>query len=283
MSEVRKNMLSKLGIKFKDSELLSLALTHRSFVHEKKMSLEKSNERLEFLGDAVLGLCISEMLVKAFPHEDEGTLSKRRAALVNQKQLAKIAEAVELGAALQLGKGEEKTGGRKKKSLLCDAFEAVVGAYYLDQGVSQTQKFLERIFTDLLPDSQKLEASQDYKTKLQETFQSQFRKSPRYSVIKETGPDHSKTFEVKIEFNGELLAVGEGTSKRSAEQDAARKAYHSMKWDDLKASAQNSQRKKKKKKKKKRKVEGERMQAQKSTRKPDRSPGGESQQEGEKR
>jgi len=250
MSEIRKALLQKLGLKFKNVDLLELSLTHRSYVHEKKMSLEKSNERLEFLGDAVLGVCISEMLVRAFPNEDEGTLSKRRAALVNQKQLAKLAETVDLGAALKLGKGEEKTGGRKKKSLLCDAFEAVVGALYLDQGLANTQKFLERIFVDLLPDSQKLEASQDYKTKLQEYFQSRFRKSPRYTVVKESGPDHSKVFEVKIEFGGDVLANGQGTSKRSAEQDAARQAYLALKIDEA-APLSGVVKKRKKKRKKK--------------------------------
>jgi ribonuclease-3 len=190
------------------------------------------------------------MLIRAFPNEDEGTLSKRRAALVNQKQLAKLAETVDLGSALQLGKGEEKTGGRKKKSLLCDAFEAVVGAFYLDHGVAQTQKFLEKIFIDLLPDSQKLEASQDYKTRLQETFQSRYRKSPRYSVVRESGPDHSKTFEVKIEFNGETLAVGQGTSKRSAEQDAAKQAYAGLKVESATGNIPPRQKRKKKKKKK---------------------------------
>ncbi|TVQ78429.1 MAG: ribonuclease III [Bradymonadales bacterium] len=249
MSETRKLLLQKLGIRFKQPEHLELALTHRSFVHEKKLSLDQSNERLEFLGDAVLGLCISEMLVHAFPREDEGTLSKRRAALVNQKQLARLAESVELGPALKIGKGEEKTGGRKKKSLLCDAFEAVVGAYFLDQGLAQTQKFLERVFVDLLPDSQKLEASQDYKTKLQEHFQSRFRKSPRYSVLRESGPDHSKTFEVKIEFGGESLATGQGSSKRSAEQDAARQAYLALKIDEI-GPAMGAKRRKKKRAKK---------------------------------
>ncbi len=216
---------TKLGIKFSDPQLLELAITHSSYVHEKKLNLEQSNERLEFLGDAVLGVCIAEMLVRAFPNEPEGALSRRRAALVNQKQLARLAESLALGQALRLGKGEDKTGGRTKASLLADAFEAVIGAVYLDQGIERAQKLLGRLFVDLIPVSKKVETSQDYKTRLQEYFQKKFQKSPRYVLVKETGPDHSKTFEVKIEFLGESLAAGSGRSKREAEQDAARVAF----------------------------------------------------------
>jgi ribonuclease-3 len=212
----------KIGVKFKKIELLELALTHTSYVHEKKLSLENSNERLEFLGDAVLGVCIAEILIRAFPNEPEGTLSKRRAALVNQKQLARLAENLQLGEYLRLGKGEDKTGGRHKASLLADAFEAVVGGIYLDQGLSVVQAYLNRIFAELIPVSKKVETSQDYKTRLQEYYQKRFQKSPRYILVKESGPDHAKTFQVKIEFQGEVLAEGTGKSKREAEQDAAK-------------------------------------------------------------
>ncbi len=204
-------------------------MTHRSFVHEQKMPIEKSNERLEFLGDAVLGICIAEMLVRSFPQETEGALSKRRAALVNQKQLAGIAERLEIGPALKLGKGEEKTGGRTKKSILCDAFEAIIGAIYLDQGMQAAQAYIEKVFASLLPESKHVETSRDYKTRLQEHFQSNYKKSPRYTVVSETGPDHSKTFEVKIEFNGETIATGRGSSKREAEQEAAATAFKILK------------------------------------------------------
>jgi ribonuclease III len=222
----------KLGIRFKEESLLAQAMTHRSYAHEQKMPIENSNERLEFLGDAVLGICIAEMLVRAFPQETEGALSKRRAALVNQKQLATIAETLDLGSALKLGKGEEKTGGRTKKSILCDAFEAVIGAVYLDQGMAAAQQYIEKVFGPLLPESKRVETSRDYKTRLQEHFQSEHRKSPRYTVVSETGPDHSKTFEVKIEFNGETLATGRGSSKRDAEQDAAAKAFKILRIEE---------------------------------------------------
>ena len=235
---------------------MDLAVTHRSYVHEHKLPLEESNERLEFLGDAVLGICIAEMLVKAFPEEAEGVLSKRRAALVNQKTLAKIAQSLELGVALKLGKGEEKTGGRNKRSLLCDAFEAVIGAVYLDQGIDVVKKYLETLFADLIPESKKVEASQDYKTRLQEYFQSEFKKSPRYVIVGESGPDHSKTFEVKIDLNQKTIARGTGSSKREAEQDAARNAFILLKVSDsLLEKRPRARRKKKKKKIRKQKKE----------------------------
>lgn len=229
MSDTKKKILEKINIKFKDESLFDLALTHRSYVHEKKWTIEKSNERLEFLGDAVLGLCIADLLVKNFPEEPEGILSKRRAALVNQKQLASIATQLELGAALKLGKGEEKTGGREKKSLLCDAYEALIGALYIDQGISVCRRYIEKVFSPLMPDSKDVKSSKDYKTRLQEHFQSEFRRSPKYSVIKESGPDHSKLFEVQIEFQGDVIAQGKGSSKREAEQSAAERAFELLK------------------------------------------------------
>jgi len=227
----REILQKKMGVVFKNLKLFDLALTHTSYVHEQKMSLSESNERLEFLGDAILNLCVAEMLVTAFPDEPEGALSKRRAALVNQKQLARLSQLIQLGPALRLGKGEEKTGGRTKESLLGDAFEAVIGALYLDQGFPAAQEYLGRIFIDLIPDSKKVETSQDYKTKLQEFHQRLFKRSPRYFVESESGPDHSKTFVVRIEFNGETLGKGTGRSKREAEQEAAREAFSVIRED----------------------------------------------------
>jgi ribonuclease III len=251
VSKNLRKLAESLNIKFKDMSLLDLAVTHRSYVHEQKMPLEKSNERLEFLGDAVLGICIAEMLVKDFPEEPEGVLSKRRAALVNQKTLAKLAQSLELGTYLKLGKGEEKTGGRTKRSLLCDAFEAVIGAIYLDQGIHSVARYLNKMFKDLIPESRKVETSQDYKTRLQEFFQAQFKKSPRYSVVGESGPDHSKTFQVKIEHNGMIVAKGIGSSKREAEQDAAKNAFIELKVSEKALDEKKKKRKRRKKKKKK--------------------------------
>lgn len=230
-----------MGVAFKDQSFLDLALTHSSFVHENRLALSQCNERLEFLGDAVLNLSVAEMLVQAFPEEPEGALSKRRAALVNQKQLARLANEIALGPALKLGKGEEKTGGRTKESLLGDAFEAVVGALYLDQGQAVVQDYLRRLFVNLIPESKKVETSQDYKTRLQEYHQRLYKKSPRYIVEGESGPDHSKTFKVRIEFQGKVLGKGEGRSKREAEQDAARSAFTEIQHIELppRSSRQN--------------------------------------------
>lgn len=224
MSEPLEVLQKKLGVRFKNQSLLQHALTHTSYIHENKLPTDQSNERLEFLGDAVLGICIAEMLIRAFPDEPEGALSKRRAALVNQKQVARLAEAIDLGPALRLGKGEEKTGGRTKSSLLGDAFEAMIGAMYLDQGLEVVQPFLQNLFKELIPVSKTVETSQDYKTRLQEFYQKEFKRSPRYVVVNESGPDHSKIFEVRIDFQGSSLGEGKGRSKREAEQDAARHA-----------------------------------------------------------
>lgn len=214
----------KFGVKFKDEDLLVTALTHSSFVHEHQLKMSESNERMEFLGDAVLNLSVAEMLIRAFPEEAEGKLSKRRAALVNQKSLSKLAMDLGVGEALRLGKGEEKTGGRTKESLLGDAFEALLGALYLDQGLQAVQKRLAEIFEPLIVGSEKLEVSQDYKTQLQEQLQKLHRRSPRYFLESQSGPDHAKTFQVRVEFKGELLAKGSGRSKREAEQRAAQSA-----------------------------------------------------------
>ncbi|MBN8555650.1 MAG: ribonuclease III [Deltaproteobacteria bacterium] len=242
------NLQKKAGVKFKNFKLLELALTHTSYVHEHKLSIEESNERLEFLGDAVLGICIAEMLIRAFPEEPEGALSKRRAALVNQKQLARLAGTIDLGPALRLGKGEEKTGGRTKASLLGDAFEAMIGGLYLDQGLEVVQEFLNRLFIELIPVSKKVETSQDYKTRLQEYHQREFKRSPRYIIVKESGPDHLKTFEVRIEFAGKVLGEGAGRSKRDAEQDAAKKAFETLGGLEI-TSPRNRHRKSKQKSK----------------------------------
>lgn len=246
MSEPLELLQKRLAVRFKTLALLEHALTHTSYVHENKLPAEQSNERLEFLGDAVLGICIAEMLIRAFPDEPEGALSKRRAALVNQKQVARLAEAIDLGPALRLGKGEEKTGGRTKASLLGDAFEAMVGAIYLDQGLEVVQAFLQRLFKDLIPVSKTVETSQDYKTRLQEFYQKEFKRSPRYIVVNESGPDHSKTFDVRIEFQGTVLGEGKGRSKREAEQDAARHAIDTLPAETAAPRKKSKHRKKKK-------------------------------------
>ncbi len=209
-----------LEMRFSNIELLEIALTHSSYVHEKKLSVACSNERLEFLGDAVLNLCIAELLIKRFPEESEGKLSKRRASLVNQKSLADLAKRLNLGDLLRFGKGEEKTGGRTKESVLADAYEALLGALYLDKGLQQASERVQSDFSQLLEAA----TSEDFKTKLQETVQKYLQRSPRYVLLTESGPDHEKVFEVHIEILGHVLGKGRGRSKRLAEQEAAREA-----------------------------------------------------------
>lgn len=233
-----------LKVEFRNIDFLERSITHSSYVHEKKMSLDKSNERLEFLGDSVLNLCIAEFLVKFFPEEPEGALSKRRALLVNQKQLAQLSNELKLGSVLRLGKGEEKTGGRTKESILADVFESVIGAIYLDQGLDAAKDYLFKLFSPLFERVKSLEASEDFKTRLQEFLQKNFQKSPRYSVVHESGPDHQKIFEVQIDFGGRALGCGQGRSKREAEQAAAQVALTAVKEEDFKKWAKSKKSKK---------------------------------------
>ena len=190
---------------FQDKELLQLALSHKSHANEgRKKGLSKEdfvrlhNERLEFLGDSVLGLVISDMLSEKFPSADEGRLSKMRSALVKEDTLAQIARDIKLGEFLLLGKGEENTQGRDKDSILSSSYEAVLGAIYLDGGLAEVFKAARIHFEPYLEEKALLSLQQDTKTLLQELCQARFRKSPEYRVVSEKGPDHEKLFEVKI-------------------------------------------------------------------------------------
>lgn len=218
----------RLGYSFKKKELLFRALTHRSFANEKDMEAKENNERYEFLGDAVLELSISHTLIASFPKFPEGELSKIRAAVVNEVQLAEIARNIELGEYLNLGKGEEMTGGRTKPSLLSDAYEAVLGAIYLDRGFDKVKKVVEAHFKVILKSAGKKGFYKDYKTRLQEISQAKFRTIPKYKLVKATGPDHKKMFEVNLLIAGELYGVGKGHSKKIAEQEAAQDALEKI-------------------------------------------------------
>ncbi len=213
-----------VGYSFKKKELLQRALTHKSFANERKMSREEHNERLEFLGDAVLELAVSELLMRRYPDYSEGDLSKLRAAIVNEKQLARFSRAFGLGEHFYLGKGEEQTSGREKPSLLADAYEAVLGAIYLDRGFKTASQVIQRHYADLLDNATDEGFYRDYKTDLQEKSQSLFKSIPRYRLVAETGPDHDKVFQVEIYIRNELLGRGEGRNKKDAEQMAARQA-----------------------------------------------------------
>ena len=211
-----------LGYVFEDRLLLEEALTHRSLLNEISEGSRRDNERLEFLGDAVLGLIIAEWVMQAYPDELEGELTRLRSALVKEKKLAEVARGLRLGEFLYLGKGEEQMEGRRKRSILADAFEAIVGALYLDGGLEAVRDFVRRTFGTLLEEvktNQRLLT--DAKTRLQELMLALLRRSPVYEVAEESGPDHAKTFVVHLRMNGLTLACGKGRSKKDAEQDAA--------------------------------------------------------------
>jgi ribonuclease-3 len=211
-----------LGYRFQDRRFLEESLTHRSLMNELPEGGRRDNERLEFLGDAVLGLVIAEWVMEAYPKELEGELTRLRSALVKEKKLAEVARGLKLGEFLYLGKGEEQMEGRRKRSILADAFEAIVGAIYLDGGLAAVRDFVRRNFGTLLEQAKTNQSLlTDAKTRLQELTLALFRRSPVYEVAEERGPDHAKTFVIHLRMNDRTLACGKGRSKKEAEQDAA--------------------------------------------------------------
>jgi len=213
-----------LGYQFARPELLEQAITHRSYAVEHGIGT-LDNERLEFLGDAVLELVVSHLLFTRYGDRcREGELTRMRSFLVNESQLATQALRLGLGKHLRLGKGEDRSGGREKPSILSDALEAVVGAIYLDSEIEEVFSFIERCFGDLLDQAVDIGLGQDYKSKLQELTQGRFHSVPVYEIEKVSGPDHQRIFQVNINFNGQVLQRGSGRSKKEAEQDAAQKA-----------------------------------------------------------
>ncbi len=244
MDRLEKNRLKelqkKLGFKFKDLVHLKRSLTHRSYANENRMPNTEHNERYEFLGDAVLELGISQMLMSHFITHTEGELSKLRASVVNEAQLAELARKLELGQFLYLGKGEDQTGGREKPSLLADAFEAILGAMYLDRGWDKSLAMVERYYEPVLKAVSAGDYIKDFKTQLQEEAQSRFHAIPKYRLVKETGPDHQKTFEVNLFIDEKLYGVGSGMSKKSAEQEAAKEALNKLKEGVIASAAKQS-------------------------------------------
>jgi ribonuclease-3 len=210
-----------LGIGFRDGRLREVALTHRSFAFEN--GLDVTNERLEFLGDSVLGLVVTDMAFEAFPTMPEGELAKLRAAVVNAQALAEVARSLSLGDLVRLGKGEEQSGGRDKASILADALEAVFGAVYLDLGLDEARRLIERLFRPLMDAYSRGEGERDHKTILQELSSRELRTMPEYR-LEERGPDHEKEFTAIVLLDGEAMGTGVGKSKKEAEQRAARQA-----------------------------------------------------------
>ena len=217
-----------LGVSFNDLSLLEQSLVHSSYSNENPDFSLTSNERLEFLGDAVLGFVVAEKLYKDFPEYPEGMMTKLRAALVRRETLARIARGISLGDYLYLGKGEEMSGGRNKPANLAAALEAVIAAVYCDQGTSKTRDFILRLIDTELRQVNERNLTADYKSELQELVQSNRQQTPTYHVIESTGPDHGKTFTVEVRINNTVLGRGEGKSKKAAETDAARSALETL-------------------------------------------------------
>jgi ribonuclease-3 len=213
-----------LSYQFKNAELLECALRHKSFAHELRIKTD-DNEKLEFLGDAVLDLVLGEYLMELFPQDSEGSLSKKRASLVNEEVLSRLAVNLDLPRFLKLGKGEIATGGAQKPRLLASAYEAIVGALFLDGGFEVARKLSRKDFVSLI---EKLDPDQDferdYKTRLQEVMQKEHKEAPSYELISDEGPPHDRTFTVGVRVKEQKVAEGSGRSKKSAEQAAAKKA-----------------------------------------------------------
>ncbi len=219
----------RLGLPLPDRATALAALTHKSYVNEHRDEEGLAdNERLEFLGDAVIDLAVSHRLMERFHTAHEGDLSKMRAAVVDEQGLSEMARALELGALLRLGRGEELTGGRHKASLLADAMEAVIAAVYLGAGLDPVLSIVDRFLGEAFARAASGTLDRDFKTQLQELAQSRLRATPRYRVVAEHGPDHSKTFEVETDVRGEVVGRGAGRSKKDAEQAAAKLALDAL-------------------------------------------------------
>jgi ribonuclease-3 len=225
------SLQSSLGHRFKALALLEEALTHSSLVNEQKTALPQHNERLEFLGDAVLSLVMSEYLASTLPQSSEGTLSKLKAQVVSEASLAQVARRLGLGEHLKLGRGEDRSKGREKDSLLADALEAVLAAVHLDGGFEASRTVTRHIFAEELTHiaaQQEQPGAGDYKTQFQEWCQKRHDILPRYATVRETGPDHQKLFEVELSIQGEVVGMGSGRSKKEAEQQAAKQALRQV-------------------------------------------------------
>ena len=221
-----KDLESAIGYRFRNITLLQNALTHSSYANERWHDSLKSNERLEFLGDSILGMAVAEYLYKNFPDRPEGELTRMRADMVCEKTLASVAARIGLGQHLMLGNGEEQGGGRNRDSILADAVESVIAAAFLDGGMAAARQFIDRYILVEVPVTKLHNA--DYKTALQELVQQKKNQVLTYTLIGESGPDHDKRFEVEVMLNGEVVGIGSGSSKKRAEQDAAHKAIDAL-------------------------------------------------------
>ena len=221
-----KDLEQAVGYRFSNITLLQNALTHSSYANERWHNSLMSNERLEFLGDSVLGMVVAEYLYRNFPDRPEGELTRMRADMVCEQALALVAHRIDLGKHLLLGRGEEQSGGRNRASILADAVESVIAAMFLDGGMDAAKAFIDRFVLCDVP-VRKLHNA-DYKTALQEKVQEKKNQDLAYALVGESGPDHDKRFEVQVTLNGEVVGTGTGSSKKRAEQDAARAAMEQL-------------------------------------------------------
>ena len=221
-----KDLENAIGYRFQNITLLQNALTHSSYANERWHDSLKSNERLEFLGDSILGMVVAEHLYRNFPDRPEGELTRMRADMVCEQALAQIADRIDLGTHLQLGHGEEQGGGRGRPSILADAVESVIAACFLDGGMDASRAFIEKFVLCDVPVTRLHNA--DYKTMLQELVQQKKNQVLSYTLAGESGPDHNKIFAVLVSLNGEPVGTGSGSSKKRAEQDAARSAIEKL-------------------------------------------------------
>ena len=226
-AESPEQVSKRLNLPFENYFLLSRALTHRSYLNENKDAIE-DNERLEFLGDAVLDFIVAEWLYNHYPEKPEGDLTRLRAALVHTDQLAKFAKEIKLGQALRLGRGEIQAGGRERLTLLCDAFEALIGALYLQGGIQAVNQFMMPLLENVVDEIFINHLDEDTKSRLQEWAQGNGYASPKYVLIGEEGPDHAKNFEMEVRIGKKPYGRGTGSSKQTAEKAAAREALMTL-------------------------------------------------------
>jgi len=222
------NLEKKINIFFTNKKLLAEALTHRSYLNEHPKWKYNHNERLEYLGDAVLELVVTEYLFKKYPKSNEGELTMLRAALVNYQNLAKIAKNIDLDKFILLSRGEKKDNSKAREVILANAFEALVGAIYLDKGLEESKKFIEKFVLITLNEILKTKSYKDAKSKLQEIIQEKLKLTPNYEVLEESGPAHKRIFKVGVFFGDKLINEGIGPSKQEAEMEAARKALEDL-------------------------------------------------------
>jgi ribonuclease-3 len=223
-SKWMEDVQAALTYRFRNSDFLSEALTHRSHAHENLQAKLVDNERLEFLGDAVLNSVISHLLIERFADQSAGELTRMRALIVNEKALARTSRRIGLGRFILLGKGENQSGGREKLSILADCYEAVVGAVYLDGGYGEVFRLVNSHFSGVLTRLGRKIPRQNFKNLLQERTQSLYHAIPQYSLVKESGPDHVKEFRISVSIEGVVMGHGEGRTKKDAEQGAAERA-----------------------------------------------------------